>query len=48
MIEFIAKGERTELKITEHGWTDGEMLKYAITGMNQSLDKLSSYLGDMK
>ncbi|RJE90819.1 SRPBCC domain-containing protein [Paenibacillus sp. 1011MAR3C5] len=44
VIEFIAKGERTELKITEYGWTAGEMLKYAIMGMNQSLDKLAANL----
>lgn len=44
VIEFIAKGERTELKITEYGWTVGEMLKYAILGMNQSLDKLATNL----
>lgn len=44
VIEFIDKGERTELKITEYGWTDGEMLKNAILGMNQSLDKLDANL----
>lgn len=44
VIEFIAKGERTELKIMEFGWTVGEMLKHAITGMNQSLDKLDANL----
>jgi len=41
VIEFIAKGERTVLKITESGWTEGEMLKYAILGMKQSLEKLA-------
>lgn len=48
VIEFIAKGGRTELKITEHGWTQGKMLKYAIMEMNQSLDKLAAKLADMK
>lgn len=48
VIEFIAKGERTELKITEYGWTVGEMLKYAILGMNQSLDKLATNLIEFK
>ncbi|WP_159884524.1 SRPBCC family protein [Paenibacillus puerhi] len=48
VIEFIAKGERTDLKITEFGWTVGEMLKYAIMGMNQSLDKLAANLIEFK
>lgn len=48
VIEFIAKGERTEIKITEYGWTAGEMLKYAIIGMNQSLDKLAAKLIEIK
>ena len=48
VIEFIAKGERTELKITEYGWTVGEMMKYAIMGMNQSLDKLATNLIEIK
>lgn len=48
VIEFIAKGERTVLKITEYGWTVGEMLKYAIMGMNQSLDKLAANLIEIK
>ncbi|MCQ6562806.1 SRPBCC family protein [Paenibacillus mendelii] len=45
VIEFVAKGEQTELKITEYGWTPGEMVKYAIMGMNQSLDKLAENIG---
>ncbi|MCU6792198.1 SRPBCC domain-containing protein [Paenibacillus sp. WQ 127069] len=48
IIEFIAKGEQTELKITEYGWTAGEMLKYAIMGMNESLDKLAAHIDDFK
>ncbi len=47
VIEFFARGEQTELKITEYGWTPGEMLKYAIMGMNQSLDKLAENIGAM-
>ncbi|TJY44081.1 SRPBCC domain-containing protein [Cohnella pontilimi] len=42
-IEFKAVGSnRTELKITEHGWTPGQMSKYAEIGMNQSLDKFTA------
>lgn len=48
VIEFIAKGERTELKVMEYGWIAGEMLKNAITGMNQSLDKLGTNLIEFK
>ncbi|WP_458123985.1 hypothetical protein [Paenibacillus sp. Z3-2] len=46
VIEFIAKGERTEFNIMEYGWTAGEMLKNAIIGMNQSLDKLAENLNE--
>jgi len=42
VIEFKAKGEQTELVITESNWTDGQMSKYAVMGMNQSLDKLAA------
>lgn len=48
VIEFIARGDKTELKITEYGWTVGEMMKYAIMGMEQSLDKLAASLADFK
>lgn len=43
VIEFKAlDGDRSELKITEYGWTTlGQMVEYAIAGMNQSLDKLA-------
>jgi uncharacterized protein YndB with AHSA1/START domain len=44
VIEFMAKGNQTELKITEYGWSASEMRRYAIIGMNQSLDKLGAYL----
>ncbi|MVP00458.1 SRPBCC domain-containing protein [Paenibacillus lutrae] len=47
VIEFIAKGERTELKITEYGWSAGEMMKNAILGMNQSLDKFAANLNEL-
>ncbi|MEC0176859.1 hypothetical protein P4H83_18450 [Paenibacillus favisporus] len=37
VIDFKANGNKTELVITEYGWTQGEMLKRSIIGMNQSL-----------
>lgn len=48
VIEFITKGDKTELKITEYGWTVGEMMKYAIMGMEQSLDKLAATLPELE
>lgn len=47
VIEFKANGSKTELVITEYGWTQGEMLKRSIIGMNQSLDKLAKAIGTM-
>lgn len=42
VIEFKELGgDKTELIITEHGWTTfGQMSEYAVIGMHQSLDKL--------
>ncbi|KIL37760.1 hypothetical protein SD70_30795 [Gordoniibacillus kamchatkensis] len=46
VIEFVALGgNRTELKITEQGWTLGQMSKYAVLGMHQSLDKFAASIG---
>jgi uncharacterized protein YndB with AHSA1/START domain len=43
VIEFTAlDADRTSLKITEYGWTPGQMAKYAEIGMNQSLDKFAA------
>lgn len=45
-IEFKAlSASRTELKITERGWTPGQMSKYAEIGMHQSLDKFAAAIG---
>jgi len=38
---FRAKGELTELVITQHGWPVGQMFVYALAGMQQSIDKLA-------
>lgn len=46
-IEFKAKGDQTELTITESGWTLGQMSEYAVIGMNQSLNKLASGIGSL-
>jgi uncharacterized protein YndB with AHSA1/START domain len=48
VIEFNAQGDRTELPITEYDWTFGQMSKYAVIGMNQSLDKLAASIGSLK
>jgi uncharacterized protein YndB with AHSA1/START domain len=48
VIEFNAQGDRTELTITEYDWTFGQMSKYAVIGMNQSLDKLAARIGSLK
>jgi uncharacterized protein YndB with AHSA1/START domain len=45
-IEFKAKakGEMTELVITEYDWTMGQMSVYSYAGMHQSIDKLAASL----
>ena len=45
VIVFKAKGEMTELTITEYGWTMGTMAVYSFAGMHQSLDKLADAFG---
>ncbi len=48
VIEFNAQGnDRTELTITEHDWTLGQMSEYAVIGMNQSLDKFAASIGPL-
>ncbi|MGY4690983.1 SRPBCC family protein [Salibacterium sp. K-3] len=47
IIDFKAEENKTELVITQYGWSPGEMQKRAITGMNQSLDKLAVTIGAM-
>ncbi|MET3546706.1 uncharacterized protein YndB with AHSA1/START domain [Paenibacillus favisporus] len=44
VIDFISKGEQTELIIRESNWSPGPMADNAVTGMNQSLDKLAASL----
>jgi uncharacterized protein YndB with AHSA1/START domain len=39
-----AKGEMTELKITEHDWTMGQMAVYSLAGLHQSIDKMAEVL----
>jgi uncharacterized protein YndB with AHSA1/START domain len=40
VIVFKAKGEMTELTITEYDWPVSQMMVYSYAGMHQSLDKL--------
>ncbi len=44
VIAFKAKGEQTELTITQHDLIPGQMFEYAVMGLNQSLDKLAASL----
>ena len=44
VIAFKAKGDMTELTVTEHNWTGGQMYVYALAGWHQSIDKLAEYL----
>jgi uncharacterized protein YndB with AHSA1/START domain len=39
-----AKCDMTELTVTEHDWTMGQMLVYSIAGLHQSIDKLAESL----
>lgn len=44
---FKAKGDLTEIVITEYGWEvrgDGKMYVYALAGMHQSIDKMAESL----
>ena len=43
-IVFKAKGDMTELVITEYGWTPGQMYVYSLAGMHQTIDKLAESL----
>ena len=44
VVAFKAKGEMTELTITEYGWTSSQMFVYALAGTHQSIDKLAESL----
>jgi uncharacterized protein YndB with AHSA1/START domain len=48
IMEFKALSDtKTELTIIEYNWTMGQMSKYAVMGMNQSLDKFASIIGSL-
>lgn len=48
VIEFKAlTDDTTELTITEFDWTLGQMSKFAVMGMNQSLDKFAASIGPL-
>jgi uncharacterized protein YndB with AHSA1/START domain len=44
VVVFKPKGDMTELTITQHNWTIGQMYVYALAGMQQSIDKLAESL----
>lgn len=44
VVTFKAKGEMTELTITEYDWPVGQMMVYSYAGMQQSIDKLGESL----
>jgi uncharacterized protein YndB with AHSA1/START domain len=44
VIVFKAKGNMTELTITEYDWPVSQMYVYALAGMHQSIDKLAASL----
>lgn len=44
-ISFKAVGDvKTELTVTEYGWTVGQMMEMSKMGMEQCLDKLATHL----
>jgi len=45
-IVFKAKGEMTELTITEYDWPLGQMYVYSLAGLHQTIDKLAAALAD--
>jgi uncharacterized protein YndB with AHSA1/START domain len=44
VVAFQAKGEMTQLTITESGWTPSQMFVFALAGTHQSIDKLADSL----
>jgi uncharacterized protein YndB with AHSA1/START domain len=44
VIVFKAKGDMTELNITEYDWPVSQMYVYALAGLHQSMDKLAESL----
>lgn len=43
-VAFRARGEMTEVTITQTGWTPSQMFVYAFAGTQQQTDKLSEYV----
>jgi len=46
VITFKARGQMTELIITEESWTMGQMYVYSYAGTQQMIDKLAAYLSE--
>jgi uncharacterized protein YndB with AHSA1/START domain len=44
-VTFRARGDMTELTITQTGWTMSQMFVYALAGTQQQTDKLSEFVG---
>ncbi len=44
VVTFKARGDMTEITITEDGWTPSQMYVYALAGTQQEMDKLSAYV----
>jgi uncharacterized protein YndB with AHSA1/START domain len=44
VVAFKAKGDMTELTITEYDWPVGQMFVFSLAGMHQSVDKLAESL----
>jgi uncharacterized protein YndB with AHSA1/START domain len=43
VVTFAAKGDnKTELTVTEYGWTEGQMMEMSRLGMEQCLDKMAA------
>jgi hypothetical protein len=41
VVTFKPLGNQTELTVTEYGFPDSQMFEFAVTGLNQSLDKIA-------
>jgi uncharacterized protein YndB with AHSA1/START domain len=46
VVAFKAKGNMTELTITEYDWPVSQMMVYSYAGMHQSIDKLAESLAN--
>jgi len=40
--------DRTELTVTEYGWTPGQMMKFSRMGMEQCLEKMAVALKEVE